>query len=336
MERLTAASLIFMSALIVVSGLGRAGAQDVPILAGVAAPNTPGEIYWQRYRDDIRALSDGRLDATLMIRGEAGPEEQQYTAVRRNRIQIAGISTGTLSLAVPELAVLRAPFLFESMAEVSAVLDDHLRPVVSEKLAEHNLVLLTWMMDGWQDLYSIDPIRVPADVRSRKLRVSIDSASQLFLRAIGADVIQISLTDVIPGLQTGLIEGGEQSTQIFALAGIAGTAPYLTLTHHAYSTAVVVANKRWWDGLSDADRAVYGPAAPDANWYRGLVEDMNAAYIARAADVGLTVITPTEDERAAWRGAGLAVHDEVVSATEGDAQAFYEAVLAAKAAVAAK
>lgn len=143
MERLTAASLILMSALIVVSGLGRAGAQDVPILAGVAAPNTPGEIYWQRYRDDIRALSDGRLDATLMIRGEAGPEEQQYTAVRRNRIQIAGISTGTLSLAVPELAVLRAPFLFESMAEVSAVLDDHLRPVVSEKLAEHNLVLLT-------------------------------------------------------------------------------------------------------------------------------------------------------------------------------------------------
>lgn len=313
---------------------GEAAAQESPLIAGVAAPDTPGELYWQRYRADIRALSAGRLDATLMIRGEAGPEEQQYTAVRRNRIQIAGISTGTLSLAVPELAVLRAPFLFESVAEVSAVLDDHLRPVVSDKLAEHNLVLLTWMMDGWQDLYSTAPIRVPEDVRNRKLRVSIDSASQLFLRAIGADVIQISLTDVIPGLQTGLIEGGEQSTQIFALAGIASAAPYLTLTHHAYSTAVVVANKRWWEGLSPDDRAVYGGAAPDANWYRAVVEDMNAAYIGRAADVGLTVIIPADDERDAWREKGLAVHDDVIAATEGNAQEFYDAVIAAKAAVA--
>ena len=325
--------VLFLCAL---AGSDRASAQDWPKVAGIAAPGTPGELYWQQYRDAVRVQSGGRLDVTLMVYGEAGPEETQFSALRRNRLQIGGISTGTLGLALPELAILRAPFLFESQDEVSAVLDDHLLPVISDLLADKDLVLLSWMMDGWSDLYGTFPIRAPDDVRGRKMRVSADDAAQLYLRAVGADVIQIPLSDVIPGLQTGLLDGGEQSTQIFSLAGLDSAATHLTLTHHGYSTAGIVANRGWWESLSAEDRSVFKSAVPDANWYRSLVLDMNAAYLDRARGEGLAVITPNAEELAAWQAAGLAVHDDLIARIGGEAQALYDAVMAAKAAVASK
>ncbi|NKB44962.1 MAG: hypothetical protein GKS03_11860 [Alphaproteobacteria bacterium] len=303
---------------------------EPPKIAGFAAPGTAGEIYWQQFEDAVATLSEGRLDATLMVQGEAGPEETQFSGLRRNRLQMAGISTGTLGLAVPELAVLRAPFLFESIEEASYVLDEHLLDSVAHRFAEKNLVLLSWMMDGWMDLYASFPIRVPGHLRSRQMRVSADDSALLFMAALGADVIQIPLSDVIPGMQTGLVEGGEQSTQIFALAGLDTVARHFTLTHHSYSTAGVVANKTWWDSLSADDRAVYRNAVPKADWYRGLVLERNELYLVRAEDDGLRVVYPTAEERASWKRLGQNIHGDLVREIGGDATELYEEIMKAK------
>ena len=304
---------------------------EPPKVAGFAAPGTAGEIYWQKFENAVATLSNGRLDATLMVLGEAGPEETQFSGLRRNRLQLAGISTGTLGLAVPELAVLRAPFLFESIEEASYVLDEHLLESVARRFAEKDLVLLSWMMDGWMDLYATFPIRAPVDLRARQMRVSADDSAQMFMAALGADVIQIPLSDVIPGMQTGLVEGGEQSTQIFALAGLDAVANHLALTHHSYSTAGVVANKTWWDSLSADDRTVYRNAVPNAQWYRDLVLERNELYLDHAKQTGLEVVHPTASEYASWQTMGLAIHTNLIEEIGGDAAGLYAEIMKAKA-----
>ena len=312
------------------SGLSNAAFAEPPKIAGFAAPGTAGEIYWQNFEDSVATLSEGRLGATLMVQGEAGPEETQFSGLRRNRLQMAGISTGTLGLAVPELAVLRAPFLFESIEEASYVLDEHLLESVAPRFAEKDLVLLSWMMDGWMDLYATFPIREADDIRARQMRVSADDSALLFMAALGADVIQIPLSDVIPGMQTGLVEGGEQSTQIFALAGLDAVARHFTLTHHSYSTAGVVANKAWWDSLSADDRAVYRNAVPKADWYRGLVLERNALYLKQAAEDGLDVVYPSSEERASWQRVGQNIHGDLVREIGGEAAELYAEIVKAK------
>ncbi|MEQ8735071.1 MAG: TRAP transporter substrate-binding protein [Rhodospirillaceae bacterium] len=309
---------------------------DPPKIAGFAAPGTAGEVYWQQYKDAVRTLSGGRLDVTLMVLGEAGPEETQFAGLRRNRLQVGGISTGTLGLAVPELAVLRAPFLFDSLEEASFVLDRYLLEFLVAKFRDKDLVLLSWMMDGWMDIYATFPIHMPEDVARRKLRISADDSALMFFRSLKADVIQIPLSDVIPSMQTGLVEGGEQSTQIFALAGLESRSPYLSLTHHAYSTAGVVANKSWWDSLPREDQLVYRDAVPNAVWYRSFVLEKNESYLAAARSRGLTVIEPKQNERAEWQKRGLSIHRTLIEKIGGDAAALYEEVMAAKAVFAAE
>ena len=308
---------------------------EPPKIAGFAAPGTAGEVYWQQYKDAVRTLSGGRLDATLMVLGEAGPEETQFAGLRRNRLQVGGISTGTLGLAVPELAVLRTPFLFESVEEASFVLDNYLLASLTARFADKDLILLSWMMDGWMDLYATFPIYTPDDVAGRKLRLSADDSALMFFRSLNADVIQIPLSDVIPSIQTGLVEGGEQSTQIFALAGLESRSPFLALTHHAYSTAGVVANKAWWESLPKEDQLVYRDAVPNAAWYRALVLEKNESYLAAARGRGLTVIEPKPGERAEWRDKGLSIHRSLIEKIGGDAAAVYAEIMAAKAVFAA-
>ncbi|MDG2243700.1 MAG: TRAP transporter substrate-binding protein [Rhodospirillaceae bacterium] len=321
------------SVVLVVFGLfsaSEAAVAEPPKVAGFAAPGTAGEIYWQKFEDAVDALSDGRLGVTLMVQGEAGPEETQFAGLRRNRLQMAGISTGTLGLALSELAVLRAPFLFESIEEASYVLDTHLLRSMEARFAEKNLVLLSWMMDGWMDLYTKFPVRIPADLSARKIRVSTDDSALLYMAALDADVIQIPLSDVIPGMQTGLVEGGEQSTQIFALAGLDATANHFTLTHHAYSTAGVVANKTWWDSLSIEEQKVYRGAIPDANWYRDLVLDRNALYLKRAQEDGLNVVYPSAEERALWQQLGQNIYNDLIRDIGGNAAELYAEIMRTK------
>lgn len=323
------AVLIALTMVVQSSIVGVASAEP-PKVAGFAAPGTAGEVYWQSFYEAVVELSEGRLDAALMVLGEAGPEETQFAGLRRNRLQMGGISTGTLGLAVPELAVLRAPYLFESIEEASYVLDEYLLESLSQRFAEKNLVLLSWMMDGWMDLYATFPIRDTADVRGRKMRVSADDSALLFMAALGADVIQIPLSDVIPGMQTGLVEGGEQSTQIFALAGLDAVARNFALTHHSYSTAGVVANKEWWDSLSEQDQSVYRRSVPDAGWYRQVVQDRNAQYLERAGEAGLNVLRPSAEQRSSWQSIGLEIHSDLITEIGGDAAEVYDEILAAK------
>ncbi|MDE0799543.1 MAG: TRAP transporter substrate-binding protein [Rhodospirillaceae bacterium] len=312
------------------SSLVSVASAEPPKVAGFAAPGTAGEVYWQKFYDSVVELGEGRLDATLMVLGEAGPEETQFAGLRRNRLQMGGISTGTLGLALPELAVLRAPYLFESIEEASYVLDEYLLDSLSQRFAEKNLVLLSWMMDGWMDLYATFRIGLTTDVRGRKMRVSADDSALLFMAALGADVIQIPLSDVIPGMQTGLVEGGEQSIQIFALAGLDSVARNFALTHHSYSTAGVVANKDWWDGLSEQDQSVYRRSVPGAGWYRRVVQDRNAQYLERAGDVGLKVLRLSGEQHASWQSIGLDIHSELIMKIGGDAAALYDEIMTAK------
>ena len=121
---------------LVLCSLPRAGGADTISVGGRAAPNTPGDVYWRRFADSVNAATNGRTKVKLFIRGEIGPEETLFAHLRRGRrVQLAGISTTTVSQVLPALDVLRLPFLFDSLGEVGYVLDHHLKETAATTVA---------------------------------------------------------------------------------------------------------------------------------------------------------------------------------------------------------
>ncbi len=246
-------------------------------IGGTAAPGTPGEQMWLTFRDEVEAASGGRLRLRPLIYGQLGSEEQLLSGLRRGRIQFANLSAQITSTVVPELALLYAPYLFDSEAEADYVYDRYLTGVFHDLLAEKGLYLLTWYEIGFHHIYSTTPVALPGEVRGRRFRVSSSLNSRLLAQALGADVIPLGFGEIVSSLQTGLITTGENAVSLYARTGIAGEAPYLALTGHALGMSVIVARKSWWDGLPASDRELLQQLFPSIQDSRQAIRAETAA-----------------------------------------------------------
>ena len=224
---------------------------------------------------------------------------------------------------VPELSVLIAPYLFESQAQADFVLDEYLTPVFRELLAEKNLQLLQWSEVGWTHIYARKPILDPADAEGLSMRSSNALGSRMFGEAIGADLIPVTFSEVIPSLQTGLIESGQGGIGMFAIGGIAREAKHFSLTRHALDTGLTVANLDWYTAqgpegqrrvISSLDETVEGRALIRAE----------IARIGKGFDaLGVTMHKPNDEQMARWKALGLATHQQMVDNIGGRAAEVY-------------
>ncbi len=301
-------------------------------VGGTTFPDTQGEKHWLAFADAAAQQSGGRIKPKMLIYGQLGSEEQILSGLRRGRVQFANVSAMSVSTSVPESALLYAPYLFAGEAEADFILDKYLTPIYRELLAEQGLHLVTWYEIGFLQVYGKEPLLVPADAKGRRFRVGAGMTARMFAEAIEADVIPLGFADVVAGLQTGLIEAGENAVSLYARSGIAGEAPYLTLTDHSYGISMIVAQKKWWDALSQEDRSVLGKAFPGIAVSRADVRAESAADLENAKSLGIEVHSPTAEERAQWVAAAGRIQEELAQGIGGRSQEILDAIAAGRSA----
>ncbi len=305
-------------------------------VGGRAGPNTPGDVYWKRFADHVTEATGGTLDLKLFIRGEIGPEETLFAHLRRGRrVQLAGISTTTVSQILPELDVLRLPFLFDSMAEAGYVLDEHLKQPLTDRLLEHDLVMIDFQSAGFFNIYAKTPILTPEDIVGRRIRINASPAAVKFMKAVNADIVAISFSEIVTALQTGLIDGGEQSTQLFMTGGMAKFAPHYSLTRHGFLTALILANRPWFESLPPEQQRIFREAVPSDRWYRDYFTNLNLELLRQASQEGLVVHDLSPEQRTVWRERTADTAAQLIDELGPAAQRFYDVIQKGKAAFAA-
>jgi TRAP-type C4-dicarboxylate transport system substrate-binding protein len=327
--------LAFLAAVALVAAIlggceRRTGSSSV-IIGGTATPNTPGESLWLDFKRRAEQDSGGRIPMRALIYGQLGSEEQLLSGLRRGRIHFANLSVQIVSTVVPELILLYSPYLFDSEAEADFVYDRYLTDLYRELLAAKDLHLVTWYEVGFHQVYGVEPIIVPADARGRRFRVAQSLSARLFAESLGADLIPLGFGEIVSSLQTGLIEAGENSVQLYARTGIAGEAPHLTLTDHLLGMSVIVSRKRWWDALPAADREVLERSFPRAEETRRLIRAQTAGDLAQAGTLGFTVHRLDPAEQRTWREATSGVTQRLIAAIGGRAAEVYAVIQRGKA-----
>lgn len=308
---------------------------EVTVIAN-APPGGPGDKLWRMFDAAVTAQSNGRIELSLLVHGQLGGDDLLIQALRRNRGQIGIVAESGFSRIVPEIAVLNMPYLFDGPDELDFVIDGYVTPLIKTMAAERGIELLQWVEIGWMNLYAKQALLVPGDAKSYSLRSLPYETSQAFLTAIGADVVNLSFPDVIPGLQTGLINGGESSTLMYARAGLYQEAPHLTLTRHAYSFGALLANKEWLDGLAPADRAIITTAFPDQAFIRTDTRQSLVLELDAVEKEGVFVHRLDAAGVKPWADLARATHADLITRIGGDAQRIYDLVQEGKAAFAAQ
>jgi len=299
-------------------GLNATATETVRVSA-VTAPGTPWHDGWLHFEEALKGQPE-LLQPVFYLGGQLGSEEMALSQLRRGRIQMGGFSLQGASSVVPELGILMSPYLFDSLDEVDFTMDKYLLEAFDKLFAAKGLVLLSWAEVGWTSLYASTPLLSPADTAGLKLRSSNALASQLLVQSIGADMIPLTFADIMPSLQTGLIQGGESGAIFYALTGLPREAPYLTLTRHAFDTGMYLANRDWYLGLSAAAQQHLASSLMPAASFRQLLRSYEARILAAPQNYGIELLQPTPQQLLQWRNATMDNRNQLAELIGGSSE----------------
>ena len=163
-------------------------------------------------------------------------------------------------------------------------------------------------------------MRSPADLVGLKMRSQESEVHMATYKAFGATAIQQAMTEVRTSLQSGVIDGLDNSPVYILSAGLADPLDYFTLTQHTYQPAAIVFSRRWMDALPPADRASVLEVKKFAVEGRKLVRDETDEMIALLPGMGVQVVKLTPAEVDVFKAKARAMHASFAASQEGGAE----------------
>lgn len=306
------------------------------IAASSAAPGSTIKDHFLAFEKTLTQTFEGDLDITLLVDGEAGSEETSLAGLRRGRVHFSAVSVAAAAIAVPELSVLMMPYLFQSDEEADFVLDGYALEPFQDLFAAKGLTLIRWLDSGWAVVYGRKPIVEPQDASGYRMRSASAITAQAFLEAVDADVIPLTFADIIPALQTGLVDGGATSPFMYLIGGLYEHAPELTLTRHALNPGTIIANKRWFDSLSPKNQQAVKDAYAPSSVLRADTRRQTCESYSALRDFGVVVRELSEEQDQAWKARVIPTHRMMLDDIGGQAASIYQIVLDGKAAFATR
>ena len=147
------------------------------------------------------------------------------------------------------------------------------------------------------------------------MRIQSSKVLDAQMRALGANPQVMAFSEVYQALQTGVVDGTENTTSNIFTQKMHEVQKYLTASDHGYIGYAVVVNKKFWESLPADLRATLQGAMKDATTYANdIARKENDAALEGIKKSGKTeIITLTAQEKAAWKKAVLPVHAEMES-----------------------
>jgi len=306
------------------------------IVGGTGVKNTVGEEKWLTFQRNAEKAANGSISMRMLIYGELGPEENLVNGIRRGRVHVANWSGLATTTVVPEMAMLYTPYMFESYAEADFVMDEFLFDAYAKLLAERDIEFLRWDEIGFNQIYGKIPILTPVESEGVRFRTSASESARLFAEAIGADAIPLGFTDIVTGLQTGLVDSGESSIIMYAPTGIAGEAGHLTLTNHSFATSIIVMRKSWADRLPDDQQRILRSSYIDVDVGRQWTRGEWKGFLDNADQWKFTTHDLSAEQRALWKSATAPVARQLIDSIGGRSQDIWDIVQDGKRAFAAQ
>ena len=291
--------------------------------ASSAPAGTPWVKHSESFAEAFKEATGGDYNVALFNGSQLGTEVDVLKQVTRGRIAIGAVSTPGMATQVPEVSLLSAPYLFNSIEEVDCVYDNHLTDALNPLFEARNLKLLQWNELGFANMFGPEKIASPDQLGDMKVRVNVSPAAKNFYDALDVNGIYIPFSEMTSALQTGLIESGSMQNILYVAMGFAKAAPHLTLTNHSHDSGMIVMNLDAWKKMSTEDQAKLMAALPDQNGLRAGVRGMDAYLVGEFQKAGGQVYELTEEEKAVWRDLGGSKHAELVSEIGGGAEAFW-------------
>jgi TRAP-type C4-dicarboxylate transport system substrate-binding protein len=271
-------------------------------IATLAPAGSPYHEIMKEMAAGWREKSDDRVALKIYPGGVAGGEVDILRKIRIGQLHAGALSISGLSRALPEISVLSTPMIFNTK-ECLLQVQDALAPKIEERMEKKGFVVLSWAIAGWVRFFV--PEAEPSIIGLKKARMHVFAGDDQILelwKTMGVNAIPLPGTDVLPGLQSGMVNAFF-TTPVMAYASqwFAFT-PYMIEMPWAPMMGAIIVSKRAWKKVPEQLRPKLKAIAEEKSLRLDMeMLRLESQAISEMQKRGLILVKPDAQQNKQWQ-----------------------------------
>ncbi len=298
--------------------IGPASAQSPIVIkfSHVVAPNTPKGQGAEKFKELAEKYTNGKVKVEVYPNSQLYKDKEEVEALQLGAVQMLAPSLAKFGpLGVKEFEVFDLPFILPDKAALTRVTTGPVGKGLLDKLQAKGIVGLGYWDNGFKVMSANRPLKKPEDFQGLKMRIQSSKVLEAQMRALGAIPQVMAFSEVYQGLQTGVVDGTENTPSNMYTQKMHEVQKNCTISNHGYIGYVVITNKAFWDGLPADIRTQLTKAMDEATAFtNNIAQKENDDALEAMKKAGTTTfyeLTPAEKD--AWVKALQPVTDDMAT-----------------------
>jgi C4-dicarboxylate-binding protein DctP len=296
--------------------VGPAAAQSPIIIkfSHVVAPNTPKGLATEKFKELAEKYTGGKVKVEVYPNSQLYKDKEELEALQLGAVQMLAPSNAKFGpIGVKEFEVFDLPYILPDLKTLRKVTDGPLGAKLLKLLDSKGMIGLAYWDNGFKVMSANKKLLTPADYKGLKFRIQSSKVLEAQMRSLGVIPQVMAFSEVYQALQTGVVDGQENSWSNIYTQKMHEVQKYFTVTNHGYIGYVVVVNKKFWDGLPADIRPELEKAMKEATAYgNGQSQKENDDALEEIKKSGKAeIVTLTPEQDAAMRKAMEPVYKDV-------------------------
>lgn len=225
----------------------------------IATVTPDGSQWMSDMRESAKTIKE-RTDGRVLIKyyggGVKGDDAKVLGQIRIRQLQGGAFTPSALASQYSGLNLYGMPLVFNSTDEVAYV-RSRMDKQLQEGLEEAGFVNFGFATSGFANIMSATPVRTLADLKGKRVWVPEgDPISYASMEALSLNPVTLPLTDVLTGLQTGLIDIVAIPPMVALIMQWHTKVKYVTQVPLVYTLGFMAIDKKTFDRISPEDQAV--------------------------------------------------------------------------------
>jgi TRAP-type C4-dicarboxylate transport system substrate-binding protein len=275
---------------------------DVVIKLGTLAPNgSPWHTLLKEMGQKWEQASGGKVKLRIYPGGVLGNEGDMVKKMRIGQLQAAALTSIGLHEISPDPQAVDVPMMVDSWATLDYVME-HIAPRLQKAVEAKGYEVIYWSEVGFVRFFSTKKYSTLAELQkdAKVFTWDGDPASADAWRAGGFHPVVMSATDIVPSLQTGLLDTVTLAPLYAFSSRVFEKAKYMMDVPWAVLTGAMVVKKDDWEKIpADLRPKLLDLAAVYGKRISVEVRKMDSDALINMKQQGLVVVTPPDAANAA-------------------------------------
>ena len=271
----------------------------------VVADQTPKGQAALKFKELAEKKLPGKVEVQVFPNSQLFGDGKEMEALLLGDVQIIAPSLSKFAKYTPKLQVFDLPFLFDDIDAVDRFQDSAKGQELLASMSKKGIKGLGFLHNGMKELSANKLLKTPEEAKGLKFRIQSSDVLEAQFKAIGANPQKLSFSEVYSALQTGVVDGQENTWSNIYTQKFYEVQKYIMETNHGVIDYMVITNAPWWDKLpADIKKSLNEAMVESIKFGNKVANDENANYRQKIIDSKQTeVVKLSKEELKPWREA---------------------------------